>query len=137
MKRTELFFPFEPKPKGRPRFTRTGHAYTPPATQEYEKAIREYYKEHTEDYYDSAIGVRLVFNMPIPQSASKKKQKLMEDGKIKCTKHNGDVDNLTKAILDSINGIAFSDDSLITELYVKKKYSTTPGTEMIIYEDVD
>lgn len=28
-----------PVPKGRPRFSRTGHAYTDPKTREYEKAV--------------------------------------------------------------------------------------------------
>ena len=35
MKKTELFFPIEPKPKGRPRFNfRTGTAYTPKETKD-------------------------------------------------------------------------------------------------------
>lgn len=138
MKRTEIFFPYVPKPKGRPKFGRGGHAYTPKTTRDYEKAIREYYQESTNDYYDGAITVKLVFNMPMPTSASKKKQALMESGEIKCTKHNGDIDNLAKAILDAINGVAFEDDCLITKINAEKKYaSSTPGTLMIISEDVD
>ena len=136
MRKTELFFPFEPKPKGRPRMTRRGRAYTPKATHDYEKLIRDFYKENSTDYYDSAIKVSLIFYMPIPKSTSKKKRALMEIGEIKCTSHTGDVDNLAKAVTDALNRVAYEDDCLITELHVKKRYGNCAGTEMIISEDV-
>lgn len=138
MKKTELFFPYVPKPKGRPKFGRGGHAYTPKTTADYEKSIKDYYSESTNDYYDGAISVKLVFNMPIPSSASKKQKALMESGVVKCTKHNGDIDNLVKAVLDALNEVAFKDDCLITKISAEKKYtSSTPGTLMIISEDVE
>lgn len=137
MKKTEMFFPFEPKPKGRPRMTRMGRAYTPKKTHDYEKLIRDYYRENTTDYYDCAIRVSLVFYMPIPKSTSKKKRALMESGEIKCTTHTGDADNLCKSVTDALNGVAYEDDSLITELHIKKKYGISVGTEMVITEDVE
>lgn len=139
MKKTELFFPFEPKPKGRPKFTSRGHAYTPKPTLEYEAKIKEYYQSQTEDFYDSAIRVRLVFNMAIPKSTSKKKKNMMIAGTIKCTVHNGDADNLAKAILDALNGVAYEDDCLITKLTIIKKYSSDEnvGTELEISEDLE
>ena len=136
MKRTELFFPFEPKAKGRPRFTRTGHTYTPQITRDYEKQIGDFYKENTSDYYDSPIKVSLVFYMPIPKNTSKKKMELMKSGAIRHTK-KPDSDNLAKAVLDGINGVAFEDDKLITELRIKKRYGSVVGTAMVITEDVD
>ena len=139
MKKMEIFFPFEPVPKGRPRFTRAGHAYTPKTTLDYEKKVREYFKSHLDDYFENAIKVRLVFNMPIPQSVSKKKHEMMATGIIKCTKHNGDVDNLAKAVIDSLNGVAFDDDCLITRLTIIKQYASdgNVGTLMEISEDVE
>ena len=137
MKRTEIFFPFEPKPKGRPRMTRRGRAYTPKKTHDYEKLISDFYKENCTDYYDSAIKVSLVFYMPIPKSTSKKKRVLMECGEIKCTTHTGDADNLTKAVTDALNGVAYEDDCLITELHIKKRSGSSAGTEMVISEDID
>lgn len=137
MRKTEIFFPFEPTPKGRPRMTRRGRAYTPKKTHDYEKLISDFYKENCTDYYDSAIRVSLVFYMPIPKSTSKKKRALMECGEIKCTTHTGDADNLTKAVTDALNGVAYEDDCLITELHIKKRYGLTVGTEMTISEDVD
>lgn len=137
MKKTELFFPFEPKPKGRPRVTKKGHAYTPQKTRDYEKLISEYYKENTTDFYEGAVKISLVFYMPIPKSVSKKKREMMSSGEIRCTTHTGDIDNLCKAVTDSLNGIAYTDDCLITELRAKKKYGVNVGTEMTISEDVD
>lgn len=138
MRKTEIFFPYEPKPKGRPKFTKIGHAYTPKKTEEYEKQIKDYYLEHTQDYYDCAVSIKLVFHMPIPKSVTKKQRALIEQGIIKCIKHNGDIDNLAKSVLDALNEIAFRDDCLITKLSLEKKYTTSAtGTEMIITEDVE
>ena len=138
MRKTELFFPFEPKPKGRPRFTRNGHAYTPKATYDYEKQIKDYYKEKTTDFYDGPIKIRLVFYLPIPKSVSKKKQALMESGSIKCVV-NKDIDNLEKSLLDSLLKVAYLDDKLITQLSAAKKYASEEnvGTYLEITEDVD
>lgn len=139
MKKTEVFFPFEPIPKGRPRFNmKTGHSYTPQTTRDYEKKVAEYYASQTDDYYDCAIAVKLVFNMPIPASTSKKKKELMTTGVIRHTKRP-DADNMAKGLLDGCNGIAFADDSLITKLTVIKRYATDGniGTELTIIEDVD
>ena len=136
MKITELFFPFEPKPKGRPRFDRrSGHMYTPKATKEYEKSITEFYKANCNEFYENAIKIKLVFNMPIPKSETKKTKELMANGVIKCIKHTGDVDNLAKSLIDALNGVAFFDDCLITEITACKRYSETVGTLMTISED--
>lgn len=138
MHKTEVFFPFEPVPKGRPRFTRTGHAYTPKTTQDYEKKIAEYYKSQTDDFYDCAIKVKLIFNMPIPKSTTKKNRMLIMAGQIKCTVPK-DADNLAKSVLDALNGLAYEDDRLITKLSVIKQYSTdnNVGTELTITEDIE
>lgn len=137
MQKTELFFPIEPKPKGRPRFTRQGHAYTPDTTRAYESAIRLYYKDNTDDFYESAISIRLTFFMPIPKSATKKMKTAMESGEVKHTK-KPDTDNMVKAFTDAIMGVAFEDDSLITKIYAEKKYSSSEvGIMMTITEDVD
>lgn len=137
VKKTELFFPFKPVPKGRPRFTRKGFAYTPDKTRKYEKDIAEFYSEHCNDFYDGAIKVNLIFNMPIPKSITKKIRNAIITGEIKYIK-KPDADNLCKAFTDALNGIAFADDSLITKLCMEKRYSDSEvGTFLMITEDVD
>ena len=138
MKKTEVFFPFEPRPKGRPRFTKYGHAYTPEETAKYEEQIRNYYIASTSDYYEDAIRIELIFYMPIPKSVSKKKRTLMEENIIKHVK-KPDTDNMAKALLDSINKVAYKDDAQITELVSKKRYASDEnvGIYMSIREDVE
>ena len=137
MKKTEIFFPFEPKPKGRPRFTRMGRAYTPKTTHDYEKQLREYYKENCKDFYNSAIQVKMTFNMPIPKSLTKKQRAQILSGEVKYVK-KPDLDNLIKSATDALIGVAFEDDNLITKIIAEKKYtSSTPGTQMEIIEDDD
>jgi Holliday junction resolvase RusA-like endonuclease len=70
-----------------------------------------------------SLKVALVFHLEKPQSA------------LKSRKHpivKPDIDNLSKAILDGLNGIAYHDDSQIVELNVKKRYSKTAGVYVTI-----
>lgn len=139
VQKTELFFPFEPVPKGRPRFRSTGkfiHSYTPPKTQQFEKELHEFYAENCNDFYDGAIKVYLTFYMPIPTNTSKKKRVLMVSNTTKHIKRP-DGDNLAKAVLDSLNGIAYADDSQITILHIEKRYGEQVGIELKIIEDVE
>lgn len=138
MKKTEIFFPIEPRPKGRPRFTRYGHAYTPDVTKEYEENIRNYYIAESSDYYECAIKLELSFYLPIPKSTSKKKQRLMEQNVIKHVK-KPDVDNLCKSVCDALNGVCWRDDSMITEIISRKMYATenNVGIHMVIRQDVE
>lgn len=45
-----------------------------------------------------------------------------------------DVDNLTKFVMDALNGIYWKDDSQIHSITVEKKYSDIPRTEIEIVE---
>lgn len=136
MKVQEIFFPFEPVAKGRPRFTRTGHAYTPKKTADYEKAIKEHYQAEHGELFVGSIEIKLVFQMPVPKGYPKRVKQQIEEGTIKHTK-KPDVDNLAKAILDALNEVAFTDDSHITKLTLIKRYSFYPGTTMTIREDIE
>lgn len=131
----EMFLPFDPVPKGRPRFTRTGHAYTPAKTAKYEKEIAEYYASNEGTLFENAIRVKIIFAMPIPKSFSKKIRLKIATGEYNHTK-KPDVDNMAKAVLDALNGVAYTDDSLITHLTVGKHYSNNPGIWLTIKEDI-
>lgn len=133
MKAEDIFFPFVPVAKGRPKFSKFG-AYTPKKTREYEEAIKEYYKQSGMETYYGPVQIKLVFQMPIPKSFSKKKIEMVKQGFIKHTKRP-DADNLGKAVLDALNGVAYEDDSNITVLTIVKRYSQFPGVTMTIRED--
>ena len=116
----ELFIKTVPIPKGRPRFY-GGHAVTPEKTRKYEKLIRDSW---THGIIDSEhIYVDMLFKMPIPQSYSKKKQAALVDAP---HAKKPDLDNLVKAVLDALNGVAFEDDSRICSISAVKLYGTEP-----------
>lgn len=139
MKQFSLRIPIEPVPKGRPRFTRVGKVYTPPKTHNYEKAIGEYWEQATQGFKferEQAVCVNVVFGLPIPKSTSKHKKEDMINGTIKHTK-KADVDNLLKAVLDDLNGIAWADDSQVIRVCASKEYSTEPYVYLYVHESAD
>lgn len=82
---------------------------------------------------DNEIEVNIMAYFGIPKSTSKKKTALMLNGFINPTK-KPDADNIAKIILDSLNGIAFHDDSQIVRLVVEKRYSNNPRVELTLTE---
>jgi Holliday junction resolvase RusA-like endonuclease len=60
-----------------------------------------------------------------PKSLSKKRRQEAIDGTLKPSTRP-DVDNYAKAALDGCNAIIFRDDSLVTDLIVRKRYSERP-----------
>ncbi|HAT4231235.1 TPA: RusA family crossover junction endodeoxyribonuclease [Clostridium perfringens] len=107
--------------KARPRICR-GHAFTPKDTVQYEKLVRECYKEQDGRYIEGSIKVLIIAYYKIPKSYSKKRVQAIRDGLEKPTK-KPDADNIAKIILDSLNGIAYKDDSQIVDLSVIKRYT--------------
>lgn len=128
-----------PVGKSRPKFsTVNGHAvaYTPKKTANYETLVRLSYQQQIGAFmFDKDKPLRAIIRafFPIPKSASKKKREQMEAGKIRHTK-KCDADNIAKACLDALNGIAFYDDSQVCELSISKFYGDTPKVEIIIDE---
>jgi Holliday junction resolvase RusA-like endonuclease len=45
-----------------------------------------------------------------------------------------DIDNILKAIFDSLNGYAFADDVQIVQVYAEKQYADEPFLEVEIDE---
>lgn len=124
-----LFMTIEPKPKERPRATVVGgHAriYTPKKTADYEKRIADAWKSlNGIEPETGPVSVRMVFGMPIPKSATKAAKADMENRVTRPTV-KPDADNLAKAVLDALNGLAYRDDNQIVDLSVSKYYSSVP-----------
>lgn len=128
-----------PVGKGRPKFTTfNGHAaaYTPAKTTNYENLVRLSYQQQCAGQVfdkDAQLGVRIEAYFPIPKSVSKKNREAMELGYIYHTK-KPDCDNIAKACLDALNGIAYYDDSQVCVLTVCKRYSKEPCVRISISE---
>lgn len=117
------------KGKARPRFsTKTGRAFTPNDTISYENWIKHCYKEQDGRYLEGAINATIIAYYKIPKSYSKKRIRGILEGLEQPIK-KPDADNIAKIILDSLNDIAFHDDSQIVKLTVIKRW--TGGMERV------
>ncbi len=129
--------PGEPQGKGRPRFSTYGgivHTRTPDATVIYENLIKtEYQLQCGTHKFPKAtpLAIRIVAYYSIPPSKSKKQQALMRSHAVRPTK-KPDWDNIGKVVADSLNQIAYHDDSQIVDSVVQKYYSDDPRVEVYI-----
>lgn len=129
-----------PVGKGRPKFsTFNGRAaaYTPQKTVNYENLVKLSVQQQQKGLkpFDKDVPLQadIIAYFPIPKSTSKKKREAMLNGEMYHTK-KPDADNITKCILDALNGIAYYDDSQIVYVRVKKNYSDEPRAEITIHE---
>ena len=131
--------PGEPKGKGRPRFApSTGHAYTPRDTVIYENLVRTEFQAAAKGRKfpdDMALDLRIIAYYSIPKSDSRKKRKQKLCGILRPSK-KPDMDNVVKAVADSLNGFAYHDDTQIVDCQVRKFYSETPRIVVTIREAV-
>ena len=94
----------EPRPKGRPRFTIKGRAYTPAETRVEEQRIRNAFLEKYSGTqpYTEPLMVYIDFYM--------------------AKRGRPDLDNLIKLVTDALNGKAYVDDAQITCFVARKRY---------------
>ena len=135
----------EPQGKGRPRFAARynpvtqkafGQAHTPDKTIAYENLIRVEYGAQTKNFCfpDGAmLDMRILAYYSIPKSKSKKAQAAMLAGEVRPTK-KPDMDNVMKVVADSLNGVAYHDDTQIVDCQLRKFYAERPRVEVIIRE---
>ena len=120
------------KGKARPRFnTKTGRAFTPGDTITYENWIKCCYQEQDGKFIDGPVRARIEIYYKIPKSYSKKRVQAIRDG-LEMPLKKPDSDNIAKIVLDSLNKIAFDDDSQVADLRVIKKW--TEDVERIEFE---
>ena len=122
----------KPLAKGRVRFTRTGHAFTPERTVAYEGQLAYAAQQAMggRPPVEGPVAVTLEASMPIAASWPAKKRHLATAGKLWPT-GRPDLDNFAK-MLDALNLIVWNDDSQICELTVFKRYSDTPGMAVTV-----
>ena len=119
----------EPQGKARPRFSRrSGTVYTPSKTARYEKQIKAAFlaaggKMIPSDCYVS-VTVNAYFS--IPKSYTKGKRLACQHNMNRPAK-KPDADNILKAVLDALNGVAYEDDKQVIEVICRKWYSRSSG----------
>jgi Holliday junction resolvase RusA-like endonuclease len=136
-----LTIPGVPIAKGRPKISTRGgfaRAYTPAKTRHYEDTIRCQAADIMGDRppLDEPVSVVVTAYVAPPKSMSKKKRVDAMDGVLKPVTRP-DLDNYAKAALDGCNAIIFRDDSLVTDLIVRKRFSERPRLTITIETDAD
>ncbi len=114
------------QPKQRPQF-KGGRAYTPKETKEFEKEIRVWAQQRNMEMITYPVRVDLhIFDV------TDDVDKILHS-KLGITYPNrGDLDNLSKGILDALNGIAYVDDKQVVTLNLTRSWSALDGFTMNI-----
>lgn len=127
-----ITIPGKPRGKGRPRFSRaTGRTYTDDATAVYENLVKTIWMTVVGKRLDGELAVSIEANYAIPTSKPKKIQAAMRDGSVRPTT-KPDIDNVIKAVLDGLNGVAYADDAQVVEISASKCYSDDPRVVVIV-----
>jgi len=114
----------DPVPKGRPRFTRTGHAFTDKKTLQAEAAIRNAaLAEWGKKPFEGAVELVIQFTFKKPKSNKKNLHT-----------QRPDLDNCAKLVSDAINGIAFVDDSQVICLACTKEWGEAGKIVLLVDE---
>lgn len=130
--------PGQPVAKGRARIAIRGRhavAYTPEKTRVYENQVSAYAAQAMQGHPPMGAAVCVIINahMIVPQSWSKRKRKDALEGKIWPTSRP-DLDNIIKAVLDGLLGVAIVDDNQVVHLVARQLYSEIPQLTVEIEE---
>lgn len=102
----------QPKGKARPRFA-NGRVYTPKATKDYEAKIKKAYLTVSNGYSFGDKPVRISITAFFKKAKSNKGIYAIK---------KPDLDNIVKAVLDGLNGVAFDDDKQVICIDAIKLY---------------
>ncbi len=138
MYKVEIEVSGQPQGKGRPRFTRTGKAYTPDKTREYESRIQaaawKAMQNMKLDMTERFVSVEIIAFMEIPKSWSNVKRMEAEYGALQHTT-KPDLDNIVKAALDGMEGAVYASDKQVTNIKARKMYCH-PDRGAVLYMSV-
>lgn len=101
----------------RPRFdSRSKRVFNDKKLKQYQKEIAEAYRKQCPGaYFYKGDPLRVSVHVFRPLPESRPKRISAEPDTIK-----PDADNMAKAVLDALNGVAFDDDAQVVELHVTK-----------------
>ena len=130
------------KPQGKAS-ARTGYnpktkqvmSHTLENTVLYENFIKTCYMQETDHTFDRGIPLSICITAcfePV-KSVSKKQRELMMQDKVRPTK-KPDIDNIIKAVLDALNGIAYKDDTQVVQVAASKLYRENARIDVTIEE---
>ena len=125
--------PGEPQGKARPRILRSGKAYTPKRTADYERAIRDAFLDAGGKLTEHPVKVSVTAYYQIPKSVSNRMKERMLVNEILPMKRP-DIDNVGKCVLDALNKVAYKDDAQVCAMHVEKYYNDDPMIVVTVRE---
>lgn len=135
--RYSFLFDIEPIQQQRPRARRMPKGvmlYDPKKVKQFKIAVGNMAKEQMkqnewERLEDRPLMLDVTFYRPIQQSISKAEHDRRARHEV-LPIVKPDCDNYVKSCLDSLNGIVWKDDALITDIRARKRYAEQPRIEI-------
>ena len=120
--------PFAPT-KRRPRVRRNGQSYDPPENQREKRAVRAAFIAQCGAVapLEGAVSVQMDIYRRMPKSRPKKR---LEEPDV----YKPDIDNIAKAVLDALNGLAYTDDAHVARLRATKHPRTRREGDLVRVE---
>jgi len=115
-----FFYPCTPAGKPSARHARTGVVYIPKETKAFMAALAEAARAAFPAPIAGPVSARIDIFLQRPQRLCRQKD---PDG-ILPAPVKPDVDNIQKVVLDGLKGVAFFDDSQVTDLHVTKRFTS-------------
>lgn len=106
----DISVPIDPVPASRPRVTGKGWSYYPKPYTRFKSEFRKTVERMMIRKMAGSLMVSLMVYVRKPKTT-------------KLTAPKPDVDNYAKAVLDGLNGVAWCDDSQVTDLSVSKRWT--------------
>ena len=130
VRRVEFVIPGKPVTWARMRLSKTGPQFIPDDRRAHMGEVRRAWQETGEVPFgrDEALFLDAEFIMPRSPSHFKKRGGLTASAPRYPGKNHGDLDNLVKIVKDSLNAIAYHDDSQIQRSGQGKRF--VEGDEM-------
>lgn len=115
--------------KRRPRIKRNGQSYDPKENQREKRAMVAAFKAQCGAVVplEGAVSVKVDIYRRMPKN---RPQKLLRE----FDTYKPDADNIAKAVLDAMNGLAFVDDSQVVSLTATKHDRTHRESDMVAVE---
>ena len=124
----------KPQGKARPRFRKIGNyvsTYNTKQTKDYEELVKisvtEQCKDKLDKEYTGLVKMHIKAYFKPNKSVSKKQYNLLIGTKFL---KKPDSDNIAKIICDSLNGLAYKDDSQVALLNIEKYYGEEEKVEV-------
>jgi Holliday junction resolvase RusA-like endonuclease len=114
--------------------SRSGHVYTPSATRVYEKLIAQHWLDnvpvHKPHTGPVSLLMRFYFARPKSHYGTGRNSNVLKESAPQHMLQTPDIDNLEKAVMDALNGVAFVDDKQV--VYKEAAKSWAVGNMVVV-----